>query len=217
MNLRGTGNVLQYTANNISINGSDGGVTTNGLNLNGTINMATAGVSLDFYPFPKHGFRLSPGVLLYNQNGITANAVANSGTSFTLNDTQYYSASANAITGATPLNVAANLGLNTRKQAFTMTTGWGNTIPRTGGHLSFPFEIGAAFTGTPTVNVNLTGWVCADQAQTECADVTSTTNSLGVQVQSNLAAQVAKWRSDLNPLQVYPIFSFGVSYAFHGK
>jgi hypothetical protein len=134
-----------------------------------------------------------------------------------LNGNTYYSATANAATGAAPLNVAANLGLNTHQQALTLTTGWGNMIPRNGGHWSFPFEVGAAFTGTPSLNVNLTGWACIDQAQTECSDVTSTTNPIGLAVQSNLNAQVTKWKSDLDPLKVYPIFSFGASYDFHIK
>ena len=90
-------------------------------------------------------------------------------------------------------------------------------IPRKGGHWSFPFELGAAFTGSPSLNVGLTGWACIDQAQTECSDVSNTGNPVGAAVQSNLSAQVAKWKNDLDPLKVYPIFSFGVSYAFHIK
>ena len=63
LNFRGVGNVFNYTVNNIS---------TNGLNISGKLNFATAGASLDFYPFPNHGFRLSPGALFYNQNAVTA-------------------------------------------------------------------------------------------------------------------------------------------------
>ena len=219
LNLRGSGNIFNYSVSNISVNGSssDGSISTNGLNLDGKVNMATAGVSLDFYPFPTHGLRLSPGVLLYNQNQISANATEAAGNSFTLNGNSYYSATANAITGAAPLNVAANLGLNTRKQALTLTTGWGNMISRKGGHWSFPFEIGAAFTGTPSLNVGLTGWACIDQAQTECSSVADITNPIGAAVQSDLSAQVSKWKSDLDPLKVYPIFSYGVSYSFRAK
>jgi hypothetical protein len=156
-------------------------------------------------------------VLLYNQNQISANAIEAAGNSFTLNGNRYYSATANAITGAAPLNVAANLGLNTHKQALTLTTGWGNMIPRKGGHWSFPFEIGAAFTGTPSLNVGLTGWACVDQAQTECSNVADTSNPIGAAVQSDLSAQVSKWKKDLDPLKAYPIFSFGASYSFHAK
>jgi hypothetical protein len=32
---------------------------------------------------------------------------------------------------------------------------------------------------------------------------------------TDLQAQIAKYKSDLNPLQVYPIFSFGLGYNFH--
>lgn len=206
LNLRATGNVFNYTVNNISASGSDG---TDGFNLNAKVNMAAAGASLDYYPFPTHGLRLSPGVLFYNKNKISANAIQAGGDSFTLNDNTYYSATAN------PLNVTANLGLNTHQQAFTSTIGWGNMIPRRGGHWSFPFELGAAFTGTPDLKVNLAGSACLDQAQTECSDVSNTKNAVGADVQSDLNTQVAKWKSDLDPLKVYPIFSFGVAYAFH--
>jgi hypothetical protein len=204
LNLRGTGNFFNYTDNNIS---------TNSFNLNAKLNMATAGASLDYYPFPSHGFRLSPGVMLYNQNTISAVGSEAPGSKITLNDQDFYSEKAN------PLNVTANLGLNTRKQAATLTTGWGNMIPRSGGHWSFPFELGAAFTGVPTVNMVLSGSAC-----TVAADATLTppgascvNMATNAPAQSDLTAQLAKWKSDLNPLQVYPIISFGVSYAFHNR
>jgi hypothetical protein len=196
MNLRGVGNFFNYSINNIS---------TNGLNVSGKLNFATAGASVDFFPFPNHGFRLSPGVLFYNQNQVTATMVAPGGTSFTLNDYTYYSSQANPVTGA------GGVSLNKRSPAFTITTGWGNMIPRRGGHFSFPFEIGAAFVGSPAVNMALlSGQVCADpQGTVGCQNVVG--NS---QIDSNLQAQVAKYQSDLNPLNIYPIFSFGVAYSF---
>jgi hypothetical protein len=205
LNLRGTGNLFNYTVDNIS---------TNGFSMNGRVNMATAGVSLDYYPFPKHGFRLSPGALFYNQNQISASGSPTPGNSITLNNQDFYVSSVN------PLFVTANLGLNTRQQAFTMTTGWGNMIPRKrGGHVSFPFELGAAFTGVPTLAMTLSGNACTNKADSTSTPpgpscVNMATNA---QAQSDLAAQLAKWKSDLNPLQVYPIFSFGVAYDFHSK
>jgi hypothetical protein len=140
--------------------------------------------------------------------------VAAGGTSFTFNDVTYYSANANAATGATPLNANGTLGLNTTKPAFTLTTGWGNTIPQKGGHWSFPAEVGVAFTGAPAVNVTLSGWACQDQAQTECGNVQDTSNATAQDIQTNLAAQVAKWKNNLNPLKTYPVASFGVAYSF---
>ncbi|MDR3771867.1 MAG: hypothetical protein P4L26_00890, partial [Terracidiphilus sp.] len=99
------------------------------------------------------------------------------------------------------------------KPAFTVTTGWGNMVKSTG-HWSFPFEIGVAFIGAPSVNVNLSGWACTDQAQTQCSDISNPTNPIAQAVQSSLSTQVAKWTSDINPLKTYPIVSGGVAYSF---
>ncbi len=200
MNVRGIGNVFSYTINNF---------TTNGFSLNGTFNMASAGAAVDFYPFPKHGFRLSPGVMFYNQNQVSANAVTTPGTSFTLNNTKYYSDT------VSPLTLAANLGLNANKQAFTMTTGWGNMIPRKGGHWSFPFELGVVFTGAPTLNMTLAGSACTNQGDATTNGPTCVNMATNATAQSNLASQVATYRNDLDLLQFYPILSFGVSYAIH--
>lgn len=202
-NLRATGNTFRYSTT----------FNTNGFDANAKLSMTNASLAADIYPFHK-GFRVSPGLMLLNNNRIAANAVAAGGTSFTFNNTTYYSATANAATGATPLTVSGGLGLNTTKPAFTLTTGWGNTIPRNGNHWSFPFEVGAAFVGAPSVNVTLAGWACQDQAQTQCGDVTDTTNTTSQDIQTSLAAQITKWKSDLDPLKTYPILSFGVAYSF---
>jgi hypothetical protein len=205
-NLRGTGNLFNYSTT----------FTTSGITAAAKLNLASAGASLDVYPF-RSGFRISPGVLFHNQNQVTATASVPAGTSFTLNDQTFYSANTNAVTGAVPVNGNAVLGLNTHETAFSITTGWGNMIRRSGRHWSFPFEIGVAFIGAPTLKVNLGGWVCYDQAQTECADIASTTDPIAIAVQSNLTAQVAKWTKDLNLLKTYPIVSGGIAYSFGGR
>ena len=202
-NLRGTGNFFNYSTN----------FTTDGINSIAKLNLASAGAALDIYPF-RSGFRISPGALFYNQNQLTASTAVPGGTSFTLNGQTFYSANTNASTGATPVYGNGTLGLNTTKPAFTITTGWGNMIPRKGGHLSFPFEIGVAIIGAPTLNVNLGGWACYDQAQTECTNIANPTDPIAIAVQSNWTAQVAKWTTDLNPLKTYPIISGGIAYNF---
>jgi hypothetical protein len=196
MNLRAVGNVFKYNINNIN---------TNGMTLNGNLNLASSGVSLDFYPFPNHGLRFSPGVLFYNQNSANANITVSGGTSFTLDNNTYYSSSSDPVTGT------GKLGLNAQNPAFTITTGWGNLISRRGGHFSVPFEIGAAFVGTPALNLALTGGqVCTtSEGEPECQNVASDS-----QLQSALQAQIAKYQNDLNPLKVYPIFSIGIGYSF---
>jgi hypothetical protein len=202
-NLRGTGDLFKYSTN----------FTSNGIDADAKLNLASARASLDIYPF-HFPLRISPGILFYNQNQVTAATNVAAGTSFTLNDTTYYSANANAATGATPVVGNGVLGLNTDKPAFSLTAGWGNMVRRNG-HWSFPVEVGVAFVGAPTVKVNLTGWACYDQAQTECTDISDPTNPIAIAIQSNLTAQVAKWTSDLNPLKTYPIVAAGVAYSFH--
>jgi hypothetical protein len=194
LNLRASGNVFNYNVNNIS---------TNGFNVDAKLNFATAGASLDFYPFPSHGFRLSPGVLFYNTNAASANFTVQNGTSFSLDNYTYYSSTTN------PVHGVGTFGLHTQKPAFTMTTGWGNVIPHKGGHLSFPFELGVAFIGSPAINVTLdSGQVCDGQGQ-NCIDVATDKD-----VQTNLQAQIAKYKNDLDPLKTFPIVSFGVAYNF---
>ncbi|MFT4112791.1 hypothetical protein [Silvibacterium sp.] len=203
MNLRFTGNVFGYTENNIS---------TNGFKLNASMNLASTGIALDLYPFPRRGLRISPGLLIYNGNQVTASANVAAGSALTLNSQTYYSANTNAAIGETPLSGSAALKLNSNKVAYTMTLGWGNHVhPKR--HLSFPFEIGAAFIGSPAVRMNLNGWACADAALQYCASVTGS-NPFATQFQSALKAQQARWDSDLNPLQFYPVLSVGVAYSF---
>jgi hypothetical protein len=194
LNLRGTGNVFQYAVNNIS---------TNGFNVDANLDLASAGASVDIYPFANHGLRLSPGVLFYNHNGASATYTVQGGTSFTLNDMTYYASSSNPVTGV------GSFGAHTQNPAFTITTGWGNAIPRKGGHWSFPFEVGVALIGAPTLNIALnSGQVCNAQGQ-NCVDVTTDQD-----VQTNLQQQIAKYKSDLDPLKTYPIVSFGMAYNF---
>jgi hypothetical protein len=201
-NLRSTGNVFGYSTN----------FTTSGIGADAKLSMKSAGTALDIYPFHK-GFRVSPGLLFYNGNRITANASVAGGTSFTLNGQTYYSANANSATGATPVNGNALLSMHTTNPAVTITTGWGNTVPRNG-HWSFPFELGAAFTGAPSLKVNLGGWACYDEAQTLCTDISSKTDPIAIQIQNDLSAQVTNWTKDIEPLKTYPIASIGVAYSF---
>jgi hypothetical protein len=203
LNLRTAGNILGYSTS----------FTTNGIPAHAKLNLESAGTALDVYPF-HNGFRISPGLLFYNGNHATANASVPGGTSFTLNDQTYYSANANPATGATPVTGKGEMNLHTNNPAFTITAGWGNTLPRNGGHWSFPFEAGVALTGAPSVKASLNGWACYDRAQTVCTDVNSPTDPIALEIQSNLQSQVNKWTHDAEWLKTYPIASFGVAYSF---
>lgn len=197
MNLRATGNYFNYSLNNIK---------TSGFTVNGKLNFASAGAAVDFYPFRRLGFRLSPGVLFYNKNAANATFSVAGGTSFSLNDTTYYASATNPVLGS------GALGLHTQNPAFTVTTGWGNMIPRKRGHLSFPFEIGVGFIGAPSLNIALTSGQICDANGQNCVAVATDAS-----VQQNLATQVAKYTNDINPLKTFPIVSGGVAYSFRTR
>jgi hypothetical protein len=195
LNLRATGNVFSYTANDIS---------ANGFKVDAKLSLASAGVSVDYYPFPDHGLRFSPGMLFYNNNNASATFATQPGTSFTLDNVTYYVSTTNPVAGT------GTFGLHSQMPAFTMTTGWGNVIPRNGGHFSFPVEVGVALIGSPAVNVALTsGQACNAQGQ-NCVNVTTDPT-----LQANLQAQINKYKSNLDPLKTYPIVSVGVAYSFN--
>ena len=195
VNIRGTGNVFSYPLNHIS---------ANGMSLDGTLSFATAAMSVDIYPFPEHGFRLSPGVMLLNHNEATANLAVAGGKGFDLNGVAYYASSTNPITGN------GHVGLHSRSQAFTVTTGWGNMTSPRGGHISFPIEIGAAFVGSPSVSMTLTGGKACDQFGQNCVNVATDPT-----VQANLQAQTERYKNDISAFQYFPIVSFGVAYNFN--
>lgn len=194
LNARGTGNFFDYTVSNINVNGFD---------VTGKVNLATGGAGVDYYPFPDHGLRLSAGAMFYNQNAVSANVTVTGGTKLTLNNVDYYASTLSPITGT------GGVGLHTLSPAPTVTIGWGNMIPRKGEHWSFPFEIGAAMIGTPAVNLGLTSGLACDVNGKNCVNVVTDPT-----LNANLQAQIAKYKSDLDPLRFYPIVSFGVSYSF---
>lgn len=195
LDMRGDGHFLKYTASNIN---------NSGFTISPQLNLASAGMSLDVYPFPRHGFRVTPGLLFYNHNGATSHIVAQGGTSFTLNDVTYYSSSRNPASGT------ANLNLHSQNPAFTITTGWGSFLPARGGHWSFPFEIGIALIGAPKVDMAFTSGQVCDYASSNCVNVASNHD-----VQSNLQAQLVKYDKDVNPLKTFPILGGSVVYNFN--
>lgn len=170
----------------------------NGINYTGTLKLQSADASLDYYPF--HGtFRLSPGVAFSNQNHVNASAVVPGGQSFTLNDTDYTSDPADPVTGTGYLELG-------EKVAPSFTLGWGNMIPRHGGHWSVPFEIGFKYIQQPTVKLMLAGSACQDGV---CSNVAT-----DPETQSNVQGEENTLNKDLSPLRFFPIVSIGVSYKF---
>jgi hypothetical protein len=199
------GNFFGYNTGKIEVEGFD---------VNANFHLASVGSSLDWYPLDSV-WRLSVGALIYNGNRISMNTEIVPGMSFSLNHTDYYAATANPSTGVVPLNGPAVLGFHRHEPAFTVSGGFGKFVPRSNRHWSFPSEFGVVFMGAPTIDVTPAGWVCKDQAQTQCADVTDASNPVAIEFNNDLQTTLTKWRKDLGGVAVYPLFSYSVVYSFN--
>jgi hypothetical protein len=113
---------------------------SDGVTYTGELSLRSAEAHYDWFPFGG-SFHLSPGVLIYNGNQVTANAFVPGGKTFTLDKTNYTSDPANPITGTGKLDF--------NKAGPMFTVGWGNLLPRNHRHYSVPFEVGFVYTGTP--------------------------------------------------------------------
>ena len=106
LNLRGGASFLSYTPSTI---------TTDNVNVNGTIKFQNAAAMVDVFPF--HGrFRLSGGMTIYNNTGLTATLLVPGGQSISFGGSTYYSEPVNAIT--TPSAPSRHRGLHLRRQQY---------------------------------------------------------------------------------------------------
>jgi len=158
----------------------------------------------DIFPFAG-GFRISPGVLAYIGDPITATAAVPGGQSFTLGGVQYYS------DPTTPVMGTGKIDFN--RAAPTITLGWGNLVPRKRSkHFSVPVEIGVAFQGSPKATLNLAGDVCtvAGTPPTNCGSIASNFGG----IQTNVLAEQTKLNNSMSLFKEYPIISIGFGYKF---
>lgn len=185
-----------------------------GIRGNAKLHLTSVGAAVDAYPWNSI-WRVSAGLMLFNGNNVTMTSEMAPGTSFKLDGKTFYSATANALTGATPLTGTGTLGLHSREPEFMVSGGFGRFIPRSDRHWSFPSEFGVIFMGAPTVDVNVQGWVCTDAKQTQCSDISSPASPIAVEFNNSLQAQLTKWRRAASSFSVYPIFSYSVVYSFN--
>jgi len=179
------------------------GFDKDGVSYDGQLSFRTFEAHYDYYPWAK-SFHISPGVLVYASNPITANASVAAGQSFTLGGVSYYSGDA---TGANPITGTGNIKFN--QAAPTVTVGWGNLVSRKEGkHFTVPFEIGVAFQGSPKASLALAGTAC-DSTFTVCSNAATDPT-----IQSNVVSEQTKINNSMSFFKVYPIISLGFGYKF---
>jgi hypothetical protein len=174
--------------------------TQSGFTVDAKLHLKSADVLYDWFPFG-NGFHLSPGVLIYNGNRVTANLTTPPGTTFTLNDTKYTSSASNPVTGT------ATADLYNYKVAPMFLFGFGNLIPRSGRHFAVNFETGVAVTGSPKLALNLAGTACT--ASGGCVNAATDPN-----VQANVQSTQKKANNDVAFLKAFPVISMGFGYSF---
>ena len=179
-------------------------LTEDGLRITGAIKLQTAAASLDIFPF-NNSFRISPGVSFKNENHLSAALLVPGGQSFSLGDSDYRSDPADPIHGT----AAFGFGRNVAPQ---VTVGFGNMIPRSGKHFSFPVEVGVQYTDRPTVTLHIVGSSCGSVSQD---GVTAT--GCGPVDQISVQREQQDLRNDLSPLRFYPVVSVGISYRIGGR
>ncbi len=154
---------------------------------------------LDWFPWAGN-FHISPGVLYYYQLPLSAAIAVPGGTSFSLDNANFISSPSDPVSG--------NALLHTNRISPALTVGWGNILPRVSGkHWSFPFEIGAAFHGDPTVQFGLRGTACLQDGT--CVDAATSPAVL-----DPLHREAQKRTDDISWFKFYPIVSIGVGYRF---
>ena len=187
---------------------SPGRIEVDGINVNGNLHFASGAAKVDIYPWNSM-WRLTGGLMLFDNNRASATTDVVPGTSFKLNGATYYSSSADAVSGTGLIQLA------TAKPAPLFSFGFGRFIPRSNRHWSFPTEFGVIYTGTPSLTVATEGSVCTDSKLTNCASIDDSSTPVGAAFNTNLQLQLAKWRNDLTKVQFYPIFSYSVVYSFN--
>jgi hypothetical protein len=189
-NLRGGFNMISYSRT----------FNKDGIAYGGTLGFKTVEAHYDIFPFAGR-FHISPGVLAYFGNPITANASVPGGQSFSLGGTSYISDSNAPVTG--------NGKINFNKAAPMLTIGWGNLVSRREtSHFTVPFEIGVAYQGSPKASLNLAGNVC-DSSGANCRSVASDPT-----VQGQVLSEQTKLNSSMSFFKLYPIISVGFGYTF---
>jgi hypothetical protein len=164
-----------------------------GVDYAGQLQFRSAETHVDWFPF--HGsFHVSPGVLIYNGNQITANASVPGGQSFTLNGTSYTSDPSDPVIGTGKISF--------NKTGPMLSLGFGNLVPRHH-RFSVPVEIGAIYTRPPNMALNLTGSAC-DSTGLYCNSIPSDPS-----IQANVEAESAKIQKDMSSFKFYPVISIG--------
>lgn len=172
------------------------GLTLDGAQYEAEAHLRSGHVNVDWYPFGGT-FRISPGVLVFG-SAFGASVSVPGGNSFELGKTAYTSSSTDPVHGSAAIAMQHEI-------MPALTVGWGNLLGDGGKHWSIPFEVGAAYTGHYTFNLNLAGTACS---QGVCMSTATP------QVHESVVQEEGELNETMKRYQIYPIVGTGVSFRF---
>ena len=191
-NLRLGGDFFNYTTT----------FTEEGATVQAALQLQSAHVNLDWFPF-HGGFHVSPLLVLANNNHGRATVLVPAGSTINLNGQDYISSLNDPLHGSGSVDF--------RKTAPGLTLGWGNIIPRSRKHFSFPAELGFYYVGQPTLKIAFTGSACDPTvpAAIGCQSVDDDPS-----FQADLNAFRTRNDHNLSYASFFPVLSLGVGYRF---
>jgi hypothetical protein len=173
--------------------------SADGIHYDGTLQFRSAETLVDFTPLGDW-FHVSPGLLFYNANKITATGTVPGGRNFDLGGVSFRSSPANPIHGTGRLTV--------NKTAPMVMFGFGNPIPH---HHRFTIfhDFGIVFQGQPKTTLNLAGTACDPATGLAC--VNAATSPI---VQTQVQAEQTKINKDTSIVKFYPVATLGIGIRF---
>jgi hypothetical protein len=171
-----------------------------GANVGINLHLRSGHAGIDWFPFGGH-FRLSPQMVIGNNNRVVATAIIPSGSTITLNGQDYISSYSDPLRGEGRIDF--------RKVSPGFSLGFGNLIPRDRSRFSIPVEMGFYYVAQPNLQVSFTGSACDPNfpASVGCQSVDQDPT-----FQQNLAAFKARNNHNLSYASFFPIFSVGFGY-----
>ncbi|HEV2710228.1 MAG TPA: hypothetical protein VGU67_08460 [Edaphobacter sp.] len=173
-----------------------------GANIDARLRLGGGRALVDWFPF-HNGFHVSPMVVFVDQTDVRAKVIVPPGQTISLDSGDYVSSQAD------PLHGSASIGV--WKTSPGLTIGYGNIVPRSGKHFSFPVEAGFYYVGQPTLKVDFSGSAC-DPSEPEPLGCQPVQDDAGFQ--RDLAAFIRRNNNNLSYASFIPVLSFGVGYSF---
>jgi hypothetical protein len=187
---------IRVGANALSFSHS---LQSNGIKYDGTLHYRSVEAMVDVTPF-HDWFHISPGMLFYNDNNITANATVPGGQNFDLGSVSFRSSPTDPVHGTGKLTV--------RKSAPMVMFGFGNPIPHTR-RFTLVQDFGIVFQGLPKTTLNLAGTVCDPVTGLLCRNAATDPT-----VQAQVVAEQNRINKDTSIVRFYPVASIGLGIRF---